>query len=215
MDLLKNCRKAEILTPSNTPACEAGVFHDLGGNLRLLVPQTFSYKDHPFFMVVFYDSVSGLINCRCTLSEPSPEVDGRISLLCTVSEVLHRNQRRQDLKVPIQAAVEMTNVQVPFGGAVPPVSKIPAVTRDLSAGGIYFICQYPLAVNTLVHFQFRETDKPLLLVAKVLRQEELKPVKGIPQFGHGCRFVEMEMDAESELRSFIFRRERQLHQNRR
>lgn len=217
MDLLKNCNKAEIFTPSNQLICEAGVFHDLADRLQLLVPIdfAFTYKEHPFYFVVFYDPISGLINCRCTLSTPSSLPDGRQSLLCKIAEVLNRNQRRQDLKVPLSTEIELTGIRVSAEGRYPPVSRIPAVTRDISAGGIYFTCQYPLSVDTLATFQFRETAKPLTLSVRVLRQDQLKPVKGVDQYGHGCRFIDLEMDAESELRSYIFRRERQIHQNRR
>ena len=60
-----------------------------------------------------------------------------------------------------------------------------------------------------IRFEITEANKPLLLNAKVLRQDKLPLKREMPQYGHGCRFFDLKPQTESVLRNYIFRKERQ------
>lgn len=209
---LKSCQKAEIYNPEGALLCEAEVTKASYDHYRLIVPPEFDLDEtQEFYNVVFFDAIAGLVYTECKLSDPLTVANDKQSLLCTVREEKGKEQRRQDLKVPAEVAIEVSCTRVPAGQKRPP-ARILATTRNISAGGIYFFCEHPIPEGAQVQFQLHEASKPLTLTARVLRQEELPPVKGKPQYGHGCRFLELRPQAESELRSFIFRKELQMRQ---
>lgn len=205
MDVLKNCRKAEVYLADKL-ICEAEVFRDLNNEVWLSIPKDLSLNASEY-TILFFDSISGLLRCRCALSEVQPLTDEWDSVPCTILEVLDTQQRRQDLKIPLETTLELVCTYVPsFATHIP--QHIMATTRDISAGGIYFICDYRLPEDTVVQFQLHGASKPLLLAAKVLRFETLKDKRGNEQYGHGCIFIELRPQTEAVLRNFIFRQER-------
>lgn len=206
MDVLKNCRKAEIYLADEL-ICAAEVFRDLNNEIWLSIPKDLSL-DAAEYIIVFFDSISGLLRCRCSLSEVQPLTDEWDSVPCTILEVLETQQRRQDLKISLETTLELFCTYVPsFASGIP--ERIKATTRDISAGGIYFICDYCLPEDTVVQFQLHGASKPLLLAAKVLRFESLDSKDGKAQYGHGCIFIELRPQSEAVLRNYIFRQERQ------
>ena len=218
---LTNCNKADIFAVDGTLLCEARVFEDSAGLYQLLeVPRNFTIVEDYQYPITFYDPMAGLVHCRCQLllhAERGEDADNPDfkSLSFTMVEVIDTVQRRQDLKVPAVAEIEV-NVLRLAGGSDNPPPKGPfvAVTENLSAGGVYFVCQYALPPNSEVRFELREGPKPIELTAVVLRQEELPAKKRLPRFGHGCRFVNLKPAAESGLRSYIFRCQRDMRQRR-
>ena len=103
MELLEYCRKAEIFNSERQLVCDAVVFRDSAERLQLIVPTDFPAipaGGAAEYEILFYDPFSGLLACRCTLSQPL-RTSSRLSLLCEVEEVLETVQRRQDLKVPV------------------------------------------------------------------------------------------------------------------
>ncbi len=170
---LTNCNKAEIYAVDGTPLCEAHVYWDSAGMYQLLeVPCSFELSDTGEHMAIFYDSTAGLVHCRCQLRPHGNEGDVK-SCSFTITEVLETIQRRQDLKVPTNAEIEISAVQMASASAAPPPKgAFTAVTENLSAGGVYFVCQYALPVDSEVHFELKEGPKPIELTAVVLRQEE-------------------------------------------
>lgn len=212
---LTNCNKAEVYAVDEKPLCEARVYWDSAGMYQLLeVPRSFELSATGEHMVIFYDAMVGLVHCRCQL-RPHSENEDFQSLSFTIIEILETIQRRQDLKVPTNAEIEISVVQMAGSSeAPPPKGAFMAVTENLSAGGVYFTCQYALPVDSEVHFELKEGPKPIELTAVVLRQEELPPKKRLPRFGHGCRFINLKPAAESGLRSYIFRCQRDMRQRR-
>ena len=104
--------------------------------------------------------------------------------------------------------MELSCTYIPsFATGIP--QRITAVTRDISAGGIYFISDYCLPEDSVVQFQLHGASKPLLLSAKVLRFEAIDSKDGKAQYGHGCIFIELRPQTEAVLRNYIFRQERQ------
>ena len=208
MNMLKKCRKAEIFNPAESLLCQAEVFSDISDRLWVSVSHDFPYEEFSYFNITFYDPVSGLVRCRCTLGSPESLSEERLSLLCTIVEVLESHHRRQDLKIPLEIEVELTCTYLPAGAPEPP-STFTAITRNISAGGIYLICEHPLPEDAEIRFEITEANKPLLLNAKVLRQDKLPLKREMPQYGHGCRFFDLKPQTESILRNYIFRKERQ------
>ncbi len=208
MALLKNCRKAEIFSPSEELICEGEVFLDLSDKIWISVPLDFSREEYEFYIITFYDAISGLLHCRCRLPDSQTISNERQSVLCVILEVLNTQQRRQDLKIPLELDIEFTCTAIP-SGAVELPEPVPAKTRNISAGGVYFICEYLLPPNTQIQFELPEASKPLHLTAGVLRTEDLPPKNGRPQYGHGCRFLDLRPRTEAALRNFIFRKQRE------
>lgn len=210
MELLKNCRKAEIYTLSNQFLCEAEVFRDMSGSVWLSVPNDFSLEPDAGYLITFFDPHSGLIHSRCSLSkadnQPSPHW---ISLLAVIEEVIDTQQRRQDVKISLEIALDLTIVH-PSSGIPGIPDAISASTRNLSAGGVYFICEYPIPPSAEVEFLLHGASKPLILTAKILRQEKLpSTADNRLQYGHGCQFINLKPQNEASLRNYIFRQERQ------
>ncbi len=215
---LDNCTKADIFAPDESLLCEARVFWDSADLYQLLeVPQNFPIwpdGEPAEYLVTFYDSTAGLVHCRCLLRLHGVDADLK-SLSYQIVEILDTVQRRQDLKIPAVTEIEIAQVRLAGpSDNPPPKGAFVATTVNLSAGGVFFTCQYALPVDSLVHFTLREGPKPIELDAVVLRLEELPPKKRLPQFGHGCRFVDLKPAAESGLRSYIFRCQRDMRQRR-
>ncbi len=240
VDLL-NCNKADIYSASGPLLCNARVHWDSAGFYLLLeVPADFPLDEEAEYPILFYDPAAGLVHSHCKLKAHSKTEDGDLALSCTVLDVIQTIQRRQDLKVPATAQIEVSVVTMPRAAhdkQVPLVSEIAvsvtnslgedeqdllppknasftALTQNLSAGGVYFICPYALPVDTEVRFELHEGPKPIELTAVVLRTEALPPYKKQPRFGHGCRFITLKPVAESGLRSYIFRCQRNMRQRR-
>lgn len=206
MDVLKKCQKAEVYLADKL-ICVAEVFRDLNNEIWLSIPKDLSLEPSEY-TIIFFDSIAGLLRCRCALSEVQPLTDEWDSVPCTILEVLDTLQRRQDLKISLETNLELICSYVPGSAAGIP-HRITAVTRDISAGGIYFICGYCLPEDTVVQFQLHGASKPLLLSARVLRFEAIDSKDGNKQYGHGCIFTELRPQTEAVLRNYIFRQERQ------
>lgn len=208
---LKNCQKAEIYDQKGTLLCEAEVTKASFDHYRLIVPLTFDFDETvDVYPVIFYDAVAGLIHTECKLSDPLNLTKDQQSLLCAVRVETGKEQRRQDLKVPAEVPIDISCTRVP-PGQKRPAGRIPALTRNISAGGIYFFCDQSIPVGAQIQFQLHEAAKPLQLTARVLRREEFQPdQESRGRFGHGCRFLDMRPQTEAELRSYIFRKEAEL-----
>lgn len=205
MEMLKTCRKAEIYDPSDTLLCVSEVFCDLSNKIWVSVAPDFPWEDFEYFNITFFDPVAGLVHSQCTLNSPQETSEERTSLLCTVLEIQDSQQRRQDLKIPLEIDLEISCSQKPVG--LP--ESISAVTRNISAGGVYFICQYRLPEQTVVDFELKGASKPLVLSAVILRSEELPLQRNVPQYGHGCQYINLKPRTESALRNYIFRKQRE------
>ncbi len=225
---LRNCHKAEIFDLSDQLICEAEVTRASYEGYRLIVPREFELKEKTeLYHVVFYDGVAGLIHTICVLGDALNISKEKQSVMCMVREERGNEQRRRDLKVPAEVGIEVSCVRRPAEPAAISTeltievsfahpradmkrlpARIPAKTRNISAGGVYFVCGCCLPVGAHVQFQLHEASRPLQLTAKILRTETFEPEGDGPvQYGHGCQFIQMKPNAEAELRSYIFRKE--------
>ena len=82
MDVLKKCKKAEIYTLADEAICEAEVFRDMADELWLSIPGDVTLETSEFYTIVFFDSVSGLMRCHCSVGEAQPISDERNSVPC-------------------------------------------------------------------------------------------------------------------------------------
>ncbi len=207
--VLKKCRKAEVYDLSDNLLCAAEVTRASLDGYRLIVPADFELSDKTgVYKVVFFDGVAGLIHTVCVLGDPLNISKEQQSIACVIREEKGNDQRRSDLKVPVGVLIEVRCIRKPagFDGKLP--VRIPACTTNISAGGVYFVCEHSIPADAHIQFELHESSKPLQLTASVLRVDALEPLpNGKQQFGHGCRFINMKAQAEAELRSYIFRQE--------
>jgi len=206
MDVLKKCYKAEIFKGEKV-LCEVEVFRDLASDVWLSIPKDFPLDTSKDYTILFYDSIAGLVRCRCALGDIQPLSDEWDSVPCEILEVLESQQRRMDLKITLDTSLDLRCNFIPGPRAGIP-EWIHAVTRDISAGGVYFMCEYELPAGSVVQFQLHGASKPLMLSAKVLRTDTIEKKDGT-QYGHGCQFIDLKPQTEAVLRNYIFRQERQ------
>jgi len=215
MEILEYCKKAEIFDKDNNLLCEAAVSLGPMGSLLLTVPRSLDYQAQDAFLILFLDPTLGKLTCRCALSSPLLLPDQMYSLRCDILERVSQEQRRQDLKVPLKVPVglEITihATRCPGDSVFVPDEGWPARLMNLSAGGAYIQTDLVLAEGRQIWFDFRGAGAPLRLTASILRVEDLTVYPTKPLYGYGCKFVGLPARAESQLRSFVFREERQLY----
>lgn len=211
MKSFQYCRKAEIYDEPGTLLCEAEVAFDPKSGLLLTVPRSFKHLSQPIFEIVFYDPILGLVTCKCALSAPLILPGGRRSLRCRVIEQLYQRQRRLDLKIPLETRTTVRVEYPPEETPLQPGKAYPAVIRNISAGGVYLVTRLPAAVGRKLSFTFEEGGLSLPLTARVLRVERDVNERDPSLAGYGCRFVDLPTRVESQLRSYVFRTEREMH----
>ena len=187
MEILEYCTKAEIFDNDGKVLCEAMVSIGPMGSLLLTVPRSLDYLNQEIFRILFYDPTLGRLTCRCALSSPLLLPNQMTSLRCDILERISQEQRRQDLKVPLK---------VPTGMDI----TIHVVRTEVV-----------LEEGRQLWFDFRGAGAPIRLTAQVLRVEDLTAQPNRPLYGYGCKFVGLPARAESQLRSFVFKEERQLY----
>ncbi len=212
MKKFQYCQKAEIYNETGGLLCQAEVALDPKSGLLLTVPRSFKHLSQPTYEIVFFDPVMGLVTCKCVLSAPLILPGGWRSLRCRVMEQLYLRQRRVDLKIPLEARVMVRVEYPPEETPFQPGKEHPAIIQNISAGGVYLVTRLPVAIGRILSFTFYETDSPLLLTATVLRVEREIDPQDRSLAGYGCRFTDLPTRVETQLRSYIFRAEREMHQ---
>ena len=185
------------------------------GSLLLTVPRSLDYLNQEIFRILFYDPTLGRLTCRCALSSPLLLPNQMTSLRCDILERVSQEQRRQDLKVPLKVPTGMDiTIHVtrrPGDSLYMTEEGRPARLMNLSAGGAYVRTEVVLEEGRQLWFDFRGAGAPIRLTAQVLRVEDLTAQPNRPLYGYGCKFVGLPARAESQLRSFVFKEERQLY----
>ena len=205
MEILEYCTKAEIFDNDGKVLCEAMVSIGPMGSLLLTVPRSLDYLNQEIFRIL----------CRCALSSPLLLPNQMTSLRCDILERVSQEQRRQDLKVPLKVPTGMDiTIHVtrrPGDSLYMTEEGRPARLMNLSAGGAYVRTEVVLEEGRQLWFDFRGAGAPIRLTAQVLRVEDLTAQPNRPLYGYGCKFVGLPARAESQLRSFVFKEERQLY----
>lgn len=202
MRLSQRCEKAEILNAEGRVLTKAQVETVEEDTVSLVVPWSFDRLQQDVFTVVFYDPVQGVITTRCTLGSPRLLPEQRSALPCSILEEVSSMQRRMDVKVPLARTLQVIVTGQGVSGTYS------AQLVNISAGGVYLICDVPVPEGTCFCFDFREPGIDLNLTAEVLRSESRTDRRGRMVFGYGCKFVHLSSRAETQLRGFVFQQER-------
>ncbi len=207
MEILKNCKKAEIFGDDGGLLCEAPVSAGPMGGILLTVPRNLDISAKAF-RVLFYDPTLGMLTCRCALSSPLPLPDNKQSVRCDILERISQEQRREDVKIPVEARVMLHVTHIPGDSVHVPAAGWPAMVRNISAGGIYLCTDLVLTEGRRVRFDFRETGENLNLTAQILRVDDITERPSQPLYGYGCKFVNLPGRHENQLRNYVFQEER-------
>lgn len=209
--MFEKCKKGDIIEKTGALICQARVSVGHSGEVLLVIPRAAVYKPNSLYRVVFYDPVLGRVTCRCRLSASLPLPGGELcSLRCEILEQLSQEQRRQDVKIPLEMTVMLHVVYQPGDVSRVPESGVPSAIVNISAGGVYLRAPLLLDKGRRVWFDFQIGGENLTLSAQVLRRENaaLSSAHQL-QYGYGCKFINMLSKHEAALRSFIFQQQRQ------
>ncbi len=194
-----NCKKAEILDINGSDPVQATVTTGSSSGLLVIVPREIKCPLRTPLDIRFYDPVQGIVRCRCRLTHPA--ISGNMcAYRCKVLEQIFQLQRREDIKV-----AQALRVDVDYEGVL-----FPSTILNLSAGGVYLVSGLTAAIGDRLTFSFPKTDPPILLHAEVLRAE-LHVSKERNAYGYGCRFVDLGVGQENQLRRYVFQEERKLY----
>lgn len=209
--MFEKCKKADIIEKTGALICQARVSVGHSGEVLLVIPRAAAYKPNSLYRVVFYDPVLGRVTCRCRLSASLLLPGGELcSLRCEIMEQLNQEQRRQDVKIPLDMTVMLHAVYQPGDASRVPESGVPAAIANISAGGVYLRAPLLLDKGRRVWFDFQIDKEILTLSAQVLRRENATLGNNRQLlYGYGCKFINMLSKHEAALRSFIFQQQRQ------
>lgn len=209
--MFEKCKKADIIEKTGALICQARVSVGHSGEVLLVIPRAAAYKPNSLYRVVFYDPVLGRVTCRCRLSASLSLPGGELcSLRCEILEQLNQEQRRQDVKIPLEMTVMLHVVYQPGDVSRVPESGVPATIVNISAGGVYLRAPLTLDKGRRVWFDFQIGGETLTLSAQILRRENAALSSNHQlHYGYGCKFINMLSKHEAALRSFIFQQQRQ------
>lgn len=200
MTEFQTCKKAEVHDPASGQVIQAAVSIGVMDSLLVTLPKEYRHNSAEPIQIVFFDPAEGLVTCRCTLTAPLDTEDHKHrSYRCKVLERLSREQRREDIKIPVSTPVTVT-----FEGDSGTV-EAPGTLRDLSAGGIYLETPLELKPGDQLFFYYYEAGGTLPLTVEVLRAEMRPDRYSRPVQGYGCRFVDLASVYELRLRGYIFK----------
>lgn len=209
--MFEKCKKADVIEKTGALICQARVSVGHSGEVLLVIPRAAAYKPNSLYRVVFYDPVLGRVTCRCRLSASLSLPGGELcSLRCEILEQLNQEQRRQDVKIPLEMTVMLHVVYQPGDVSRVPESGVPSTIVNISAGGVYLRAPLTLDKGRRIWFDFQIGEETLTLSAQILRRENAAlSSKHQLQYGYGCKFINMLSKHEAALRSFIFQQQRQ------
>lgn len=201
MAMFSHCKKAELIDEATGNKAVAGVSVGALDSLMVAVPLAVRPTLNKPTEIKFLDPALGVVTCRCKLTAPLLTADKKfVAYRCQVLERLSQEQRREDIKIPLTAQVQVTNLSSDNSAS--------AILCNISASGVYLGTSLAAQKGEKLAFTFREAGAPIPLTAEVLRVESRPDLGGI---GYGCRFVRLAAQHESQLRAYIFQEERRLY----
>ncbi len=216
--MLTKCNKASVYKTGDmeeNPICEVIVkLNSSDKDVTIVVEDEYADRLVDEVYVSFYDMTSGLINCRCKLSDPEVNRIGANRYgfyTCTILEQISVVERRKEVKV---SATCFVDVKVPYPQVVPEGFEdiepedgyliTEGIMQDISAGGVAFRSSFPLYVGSVVDLDlFLEDDKVISVKAEILRSEKLNPFDAMSICYYGCRFIDASEEIKDELRAYI------------
>lgn len=198
------CKKAELLDKSTGQKIIAGVSVTPPDNIVIALPADFKPVPNELVRIQFLDAVLGVVTCLCFLSRPRLTADKKYVICrCQVREQLHQLQRREDIKVPLETAVEITHIDSGI--------RAMAIAHNISAGGVYLSSSLAVQKGDQLSFQLQGGAMVIPLTAEVLRIEFRSDLNSI---GYGCRFVRLSPLHEAHLRAYVFQEDRRQRRQR-
>ena len=149
MAILEYCKRAEIFDSDGDLLVQAGVEQGPMDSVLLIVPRSFDFHLLPYFQIVFYDPILGMLTCRCSLNSPLDLPEQMRSLRCEIIDRLSQEQRRQDVKIPLKMTVMLHAAYQPGDPMRSPEIGIPA-TIDNDIGCSYYTIGFDTACNTAI-----------------------------------------------------------------
>lgn len=198
MAMFSRCKKAELTDAATGETVTAGVSIGRLDSLMIAAPLTCKLDLNEPATIRFLDSTLGVVTCLCKLTSPLLTPDKKFMVYrCQVLEQLSQEQRREDIKIPLSAKVQVNH---PFSG-----KSASGVLRDISASGVYLITGLAVQKGEILTFTLQLEGISIPLTAEVLRAELWPQKEG---YGYGCRFVRLLPQYETQLRAYIFQEER-------
>jgi len=212
--LLNDCKKASIYSLQNAYLCDATVSNIKESSVVLTMQDTSADFLTSEVHITFYDGTRGLVTYACELSGykevmVAPGVF-HSHVNCALRQQLSIVQRRNDVKVPVNIPMRFS-----YAGEKDVQVNVTGIIRNISAGGIFFTCQYSFLTGSIVEFDFspRRDMAPLTLKAEILRMQDRDSLQAdflaeageVDLKGYGCRFIDISPHAEAQIRNFVFR----------
>lgn len=208
--LFYDCKKASIYSLSNAFLCDATVSDIKRDSVTLTIQGTSADILSSEVYVIFFDSTKGLVKNFCELSNYKEELVSpgvfRSRVHCVIGREISVEQRRNDVKVPVNIPVSLSHSG----------RSTAAVLRNLSAGGTFFICDQVFEPGSEVEFTFspQRDTAPITVNARVLRVQEGEALSDLlgntaemneGLYGYGCQFIELPSRTEAIIRNHVFR----------
>ena len=158
------------------------------------------------YLVHYTDATQGVFDFRC--GYVGYEQEGALYVLeLKVSEIIKTTQRRQDIKMrtnlPIRLSLLDSDDRIRTDPETHRSVTMPAMLRDISAGGIMIDTESELEVNQKIMFPFDKGSSPIMVQAEVLREQ----ARSGAFYRYGCRFYNHNSGKEAVVREYVFRLE--------
>lgn len=205
MAIFPRCKKAELTDAATGQKVAAGVSAGPMDSLMIAAPLTCKVETGNPVNINFLDPALGVVTCRCILTSPLTAGNKQYTVYrCHVLKRLAQNQRREDIKIPLNLRLKITHDSTGI--------SVMAAARNISARGIYLIAPLSAKPKDLLTFHFHVDEGPIPLTAEILRVETTSEQGSL---GFGCRFIKLSPRYESLLRSYVFKEERRLYKEER
>lgn len=201
------CEKACVYTLDGVFIAEVKVVDSHKASIGLIFEEEDMDKVNTESVIVFYDSVQGLVTCKCRLSgrvkingDESGEIGNAIyKVPCLIDELIGIEQRRRDLKVRVSIPVTLETAD-----ADGKVTHIAAKVKDISAGGMGLEAAVELKESQIFSLLFETDSDCTRLKACILWVEKISGENEPPCYRYGSRFFDMTTYQESMVRRFTF-----------
>lgn len=166
--------------------------------------------------IVFFDEVKGVVTAGCSVVAYHTPQNNRDSytVTCKILEILDVLQRRADVYARLSLNVEILKVKAIknfHGNRSVHFEEKPLLAKmnNISASGMHFQTSEEIKKGSVVCFDLnRLFDHAELVMAEVLREDEVKIRSHQTIRGYGCRFFDMKRGLESRLRQYVYQENR-------
>lgn len=178
-----------------------GVLVDLDGDYMEIIGDIFPrFEKGEKLKICAYDDMRGI--CWYT-AVVDYSVSDRIQL--TDVELLNVIQRRQNIKVKTTFTTQIFNIYDDDDNMITLDEPINIQVKDISVGGVFFVCDMPFKENQKIEFFFNQGPRPLRIKTSILRRQEVNGQNN----GYGCIYDDLTEREQDILFSYIWEVQRQ------